>query len=347
MYSLQDITTRSDGVIELETFRLIEELDLVHRLELHRFEWVFGMNSSSFELDNDMNQLTVHKDLVDYFKRQKLAFSPVQSTLDKVLPMMEHNEAVTSVHERQRFEDFGSGPWEYVLFPTKEIDNILSLFYRLPDGTTTPLHFDTSTYESLPRFTSMIHPLIVVFHRDLHALRRNRVQPWLVEPLIRPMQRIVLRWPTWTHNRFLPKPTSPKRKRPGAESCCRCQDCTKWEYTCSSSSNSGSERSSSHCSDSSDDSESWRDPEPTVEVIKDDSRVRDWARQTEKPFDDHGSDPVLEQYSLEEAPSLDAVLGRLDEAMGLRKERLKLILDAAKPARSATSSRASKRSRKS
>ncbi|KAJ8078106.1 hypothetical protein PM082_000312 [Marasmius tenuissimus] len=348
--NLQDITTQTDGGIELETFQLVSEDEVTNSKALHRFEWIFGLRESSFPFNGKENLLTVHKDLVRHIKRQKLAFSPSASLTRKALAMMKFNKGVGSAESRQLFEDFGSGPWEYALFSTKGRGALPLLFHCIPDGTTTPLSLAVSDYNTLPRFMSTIHPLVVIFFTELHSIGSHRVERPLAAHVIAPMDDILLEWPLWTHNRFLPKLASPKRKRPDSSSCCGCSDCRKWEYTdCSTTSSSARETRSeaSTGSDSSDDSESWRDPEAVREVTTDDSRVKEWSRQTETQSDDGKSDPVLEQYSLEASPPVAEILGRLDEAMGLRKERIQHILDAAKPARCEGSSGASKRSRRS
>ncbi|KAL0070050.1 hypothetical protein AAF712_002947 [Marasmius tenuissimus] len=350
MYFLEDITTQADGHVELETFQLINKAEIMNPMALHRFEWTFGLDNFGFPFNGEENTMTVHKDLIHYYKKRKLAFFPSKSVLGKAVEMMEHNKKVGLVGDRQRFEDFGTGPWEYTLFSTKGRGTLPPLFHHLPDGSTTTLSLAVPDYNSLPRFMSMIHPLVVIFSRELYSIAPSRVDQFLSEHVIGPMEGILLKWPLWTHNRFLPKVTSPKRKRLGTSVTCRCQDCVQWEYSDSSSSSSSSRETRSKASadsESSDDSESWHDPYPVEEVTKDDSRVKNWSRQTEKAFDDHGSDPILVQYSMEASPPVAEILGRLDEAMGLRKERLQLILDAAKPARSERSSRASKRSRRS
>ncbi|KAJ8078154.1 hypothetical protein PM082_000360 [Marasmius tenuissimus] len=347
---LQDITTESDGQVDLHTFQLVKKDKIRNPMALHRFEWTFGLNNSGFPFDGEENTMTAHKDLVRHIERQKLAFSPSKSVIEKACAMVEHNRKMTLVGDRQRFEDFGTGPWEYVLFSTKGREPLPPLFHRMPNGSTTPLSLTVSDYDSLPRFMSMIHPLVVIFSRKLHSIGSYRVERSLSDHVIEPMEDVFLRWPLWTHNRFLPKLTSPKRKRVGASDYCGCSDCERWEYSDHTTSSSSSRQTRSEAasgSESSDDSESWRDPDPVKEVTKDDSRVKEWSGQTEKQSDDHYSDPILEQYSMEASPPVAEILGRLDEAMGLRKERLQLILDAAKPARSERSSRASKRSRRS
>ncbi|KAJ8078254.1 hypothetical protein AAF712_002877 [Marasmius tenuissimus] len=333
MHPLEGITTRADGTAQLETFRLVECRN-IHNMQIHRFEWAFGLDWLGLDVESDINTVSIHKDLIHYLKQEKLAFTPSPSILNKALSMMEKNKLVSSADERQLFEQFGKGPWEYVLFPLEDgREELPALFHRSLDGSITPLHLDTSDPKALPRFTSMIHPLVVILHRKLNDIGRDQVDPSLLDHVFRPMQQLMIRWPSWTHNRFMPQPTSPKRKRPGIDVPC--------PY-----SSSDSECSSSYTSRSSDDSESWRDPEPVKEVTKHDPRIESWSRQTKTPSDHAASDPVLEQYSMEVSRPTAEVLARLDEAMGLRYERLKLILDS-KPSRSDRSSRASKRSRRS
>ncbi|KAK1235644.1 hypothetical protein PQX77_001129 [Marasmius sp. AFHP31] len=347
---LEDITTRSDGQTDLETFPLIEEGRIINPMALHRFEWTFGLDNLGFPFAGEENEMTMHKDLVRHIKRQKLAFSPSKSVIQRAYAMMEHNRKMVSAGDRQRFEDFGTGPWEYVLFSTKGREPLPPLFHRMPNGNTSPLSLAVSDCDSLPRFTSMIHPLVVLFFRKLHSIGSYRVERSLSKHVIEPMETVFLRWPIWTHNHFLPKLTSPKRKRSGASDCCGCPDCKRWEYSDDSTSGSSSHGDTSEAStgsDSSDDSESWRDPVSVKEVTEGDSRVKEWSLKTEKPPINHDSDPILEQYSLEASPPTAEIFGRLDEAMGRRKERLRLILGAAKPAGSERSSRASKRSRRS
>ncbi|KAK1227400.1 hypothetical protein PQX77_009601 [Marasmius sp. AFHP31] len=328
MHSLQDITTQPDGHIELEEVRLIGEYDILYPA------WIFGMDRVAFPFSSEENTLKVHKALAPYIKRQKLALSPSPSILDRAFEMLDHNHGAELVDDRQKFEDFGTGPWEYVLFPTKGRGTLPSLFRRLPDGKTISFPLDTSDFDNLPRFKSMVHPLFVIFLRKLRPLGSMHVEQCLERHVIDPVNKILLEWPFWTHDRFLPVRSS-KRKRSRGISC-DCTDCMKDD--CSSSSED---------TESSDDSESWRDPETVKEVTKDDSRVKNWSLQTEKSSEDHEPDPVLEQYSLEVSPPIAEIFGRLDEAMALRKERLQPILDAAKPTRSEKRSRASKRLRSS
>ncbi|KAJ8078067.1 hypothetical protein PM082_000273 [Marasmius tenuissimus] len=323
MYSLQDITTCPDGSIELETFGLVREEE-TRPLSKHRFEWAFGLEQGTFDTSSHSNLLTVHKDLVGLFRSQSLVFSPVPSVLERAFSMMEHNKRTHSLNDRQRFEDFGSGVWEYILFSTKGRGrSVPPLYRRLPDGTTTPFLFDLSDPEKLPHFTSTIHPLFVLFFRKLTMISIMRVEPSLWEHVGHPVQKMTNRWPLWTHNRFLPQITWPIRKRPAAADYCRCEECRKWE--CGSS--SGSEEVSTP-SDSSDDSEPWRDPNSVKEFAQDDSRVKTWSLQTESSSEECEFDPVLEQYSLEATRPFEEVLERLGEAMRRRLERLKLIQDA-------------------
>ncbi|KAJ8078089.1 hypothetical protein PM082_000295 [Marasmius tenuissimus] len=226
MISLQSITTRCDGSIELETCGLLRK-DHLTPLRLHRFEWAFGMDNESFDVASDINRLTVHRDLIPLIHSSNLAFNPVQGVINKAISMMEHNSRVT-LDERQRFEDFGTGPWEYILFSTKAPgSNIPPLYYRSPDGTTTAFHFDLSDPENLPHFTSTIHPLVVLFFRRIHHLFREYVAPSLHDPVVQPVRELTDSWPYWIHNRFLPEVTSPIRKRPDADYC-RCADCREW-----------------------------------------------------------------------------------------------------------------------
>ncbi|KAG7085334.1 hypothetical protein E1B28_002900 [Marasmius oreades] len=299
---------------------------VINSNDLHRFEWIYGLDNRSFPFSGEENTVTVHKDLIYHIKERKLAISPATSLASKALTMMNFNTTVKSNSDRQRFEDFGSGPWEYVLFVTKGMKALPPLFHRSLDGSTAPLSLDESVsdYNALPRFTSMIHPLVVIFFRLRNPIGSHCVEKSLEPHVIAPITRVFLEWPLWTHNRFLPMLTSPKRKRPGASDTCGCSDCEEWEYSESSTSGSSSQ------ADSSEDSESWRDPVPVEEVIKDDARVKDWSLQAEGPSEGDGSDPILEQYSREPSPPVSFTLGRLEEAMGLRLERLQPILEAAK-----------------
>ncbi|KAL0056585.1 hypothetical protein AAF712_016809 [Marasmius tenuissimus] len=320
MYSLQDITTRPGGSVELETSGLVTK-EKARPLSLHRFEWAFRMDYRDFNVDSDINMLTVHKDLIPLLRSQNLCLSPLPVVIDKAFSIMEYNKAASSVNERQRFEEFGDGPWEYILFPMKGRGCTLPpLYHRQPDGTATPLHFDLSNPDKLPHVTTTVHPLVVLFLRELTLIGVERVERSLWDHAVRPVQKLTNWWPLWTHNRFLPKVTSPKRKRPGASEYCHCPECRKWEYSYRSTSTSSSSGSKSEDSptnsDSSDDSELWRDPEPVKEVTRNDSHIKVWSRQTEKPSEDDKSDPILEQYSMEASPPVTSAKPQVYGAHG-------------------------------
>ncbi|KAK1226174.1 hypothetical protein PQX77_010850 [Marasmius sp. AFHP31] len=164
-------------------------------------------------------RMLVSKDIKQYLARRSLIFVPTSAVLKKAFDMMDFNDSSARRYEdRKRFEDFGSGPWEYTIMPgrwerkTYKPEYLPHLYHHSPDGTVTPLHFDNCHFNDLPRFTSTVHPLIVILFLKMRLPDIFGVPPSIREHAIMPLIEICGRWPCWLHNRFVPLPTSPKRK---------------------------------------------------------------------------------------------------------------------------------------
>ncbi|ESK90997.1 hypothetical protein Moror_16395 [Moniliophthora roreri MCA 2997] len=315
MASLQDITTSDTSTVELEPYSLISRDDDWAAMRFTQFEWAFGLKYRATPFDSEFNVITVPRDLIPLLKRQTLRLAPKKHVIEHAYDIMKHNRTA-KVGERRKFEEFGKGPWEYVLFSGRFDHKTLRpkylppLFQRISDGKAESLNLDAD-YDNLPRITSMIHPAIAIFLLELQVPDPLYAPQSLKENIIFPMINIVGIWPSWSHNPFKPFPTSSsssKRKRSRSELSDITCKCTLCAHSSESSSSFGTYASDFNSSDG----EELIALLPAGEDAEDgkvDLDVTAWAGKVILPrahssdddLDDNEDDELLRTYAQESA----------------------------------------------
>ncbi|EEB90724.1 hypothetical protein MPER_11031, partial [Moniliophthora perniciosa FA553] len=256
MLSLQDISISNNPDIEIESYSLISKDDSRAAMEFTHFEWSLGLDYRGLPFDSEYNVLKVSKDIIPCLRKNTLRFAPMKNVIQHAYDIVAHNHAQT-VEKRRRFEEFGEGPWEYVLFPgrfdhkTLEPDYLPPLYQRSSDGEMLPLTLDAHNYDSLPRMSLMVHPAIVILALRLYQPDAFHSPDSLKENVVSPLIRIVGAWPHWSHNRFKPEPISKRKRRsePSDTITCKCSLCA-YDPSSESSSSTGTYASDIDSSDS-------------------------------------------------------------------------------------------------
>ncbi|EEB89186.1 hypothetical protein MPER_12742 [Moniliophthora perniciosa FA553] len=255
--SLQDISTSNNPDIGIDSYSLISKADSWAAMEFTHFEWSLGLDYRGLPFDSEYNVLKVSKNIIPYLRKKTLRFAPMKDVIQHAHSIVEYNHTQT-VEKRRRFEEFGEGPWEYVLFPgrfdhkTLEPKYLPPLYQRSSDGEMLPLTLDAHNYDSLPRVTLMVHPAIVILVLRLHQPDVLHSPQSLKENVISPLIKIVGAWPHWSHNRFKPEPISKRKRRrsePSDTITCKCTLCA-YDSSSESSSSTGTYASDTDSSDS-------------------------------------------------------------------------------------------------
>ncbi|ESK90136.1 hypothetical protein Moror_7806 [Moniliophthora roreri MCA 2997] len=313
MLSLQDISISNNTDLELESYSLISKDDSWAAMEFTHFEWAFGLDYRGCPFDSEYNVVKVSKDLIPCLQKQTLQFAPTKDVI------------------QHAFEEFGEGPWEYVLFPGRFDHKTLKpkylppLYQRSSDGEMLPLTLDAHNYDSLPRISSMVHPAIAILVLTLYQPDALHSPQSLKENVVFPIIKIVGIWPHWSHNRFKPEPTS-KRKRRRSETSdtitCKCTLCV-YDSSSEPSSSSGTYASDIDSSDSGE-----RVALPVGDIEKDgkvDLDVVAWAQTVILPplyddSDEMSDNELLRTYAQESALALEQVKKTLKEENGKRNK---------------------------
>ncbi|KAL0060129.1 hypothetical protein AAF712_013101 [Marasmius tenuissimus] len=198
------------------------------------------------------------------------------------------------------------GKWERKTYKPKYLP---PLHHHSPDGTVTPLHFDNCHFNDLPRFTSTVHPLIVILFLKISSPDIYGAPPSIQENAITPLTEVCGSWPCWIHNRFVPLPTSSNRKRDdSAPIPCYCPLCSAED---SQSSNATLESDSSSALDLDVNLKS----NPSDLCTTNDDLVVSWQRRLEKDAIHQlpDADGAVIEYAQETVPSPEDVPRRLKE----------------------------------
>ncbi|EEB99299.1 hypothetical protein MPER_01046, partial [Moniliophthora perniciosa FA553] len=149
--------------------------------------------------------------------------------------IIKHNGAVRA-EDSTGLQEFGEGPWEYTLFPGKYHEETLepkllpALYHHSPDGSVSPVKFDTTEVTKPPRVSLDIHPAISIMFIEDRPPEGFFVPRSLKDNTVIPLLRVVGIWPLWIHNRFIDTRTSSKRKRSESAASrisCNCQECAQ------------------------------------------------------------------------------------------------------------------------
>ncbi|KAG7086571.1 hypothetical protein E1B28_002518 [Marasmius oreades] len=238
-----------------------------------------------------------------------------------------NNNRPREPNERKRFEEFGSGPWEYTILPgrwnltTKKIWLLPPLFNRSSDGTHIPFSFEDCGYDTLPRFTSFVHPLIVIMLHNINT-PDNHPTPAIQEALVTPLKKVLGKWPQWRHNRFLPMPNTRFKSKydVGRKIFCLCVHCLKNPPSASAVSSSKLEDT---CTDDAEEAEKECSKEEYKELSRiANERIALWRGSLEGVafiHDDAKHDDILEWYAKECTDAADRVMLRQEEERAKRE----------------------------
>ncbi|KAG7088045.1 hypothetical protein E1B28_012079 [Marasmius oreades] len=328
MVLLETLTLSQDKPIEPCQFQLISPHNRIAGKYICHFEWIFGLEYDAFPYTSELNIMSVSKDIREYLEEGYLIFIPTADVLERAYEMLIYNNhRPRDPDERKRFEEFGTGPWEYTIIPgrwdrrTKKSEFLPPLFDCSPDGTLVPVSFDDCDYDTFPRFTSAVHPLIVIM---LHRMNvpDNHPSTAIRDKLITPLKKVLFKWPHWEHNRFLPMPNT-KFKREynvGREIACLCTYCL--ENTSSTSTASSSELEDTCTADEEEVEKEGREEEykELSRIAKE--RISVWRGCLEgvaSIHDDVKHDDMSDRYAQECTDAADKVMLRQEEERAKRE----------------------------
>ncbi|KAL0070028.1 hypothetical protein AAF712_002925 [Marasmius tenuissimus] len=159
--------------------------------------------------------------------------SPTKDVVEKALNLCKFNKNVKKPEERQRHEVFGSGPWEYILIPYEEVKKEdLPQLYQLSGGTTVPINYDPDNFDTLPRFTSSLHPLVGLYYLMRMMLNIYCYSEGIRHGILTLFQEYEESVPFFLDCPFAPRPPSPKRSYSQSssdedEETCECSHCSR------------------------------------------------------------------------------------------------------------------------
>ncbi|KAJ8078172.1 hypothetical protein PM082_000378 [Marasmius tenuissimus] len=309
---LDIVTTRDGNNGGLTTWKPVEgdwEPDEIVRV----YEWLHGMDYQSFtfpevEVSSDFRQL-VQKPGPTFM------LSPTKDVVEKAFNLCKFNKNVKKPEERQRHEVFGSGPWEYILIPWEEAKKEdLPQLYRLSGGTTVPIDYDPDDLDTLPRFTSSLHPLVGLYYLMRMLLSPYRYSEGIRHGVLTLFHEYENSVPYYLDCPFAPRPPSPKRSHSKIssdedEESCDCSHCSRpaLDADCSSAEES--------------EEEEEQEEQPNVP-----RGVAEWALHViPTPEDDLGTSERGEDDK-ELSSKVDEVLSRLEEENQRRLQLAKPIL---------------------
>ncbi|KAJ8078214.1 hypothetical protein AAF712_002900 [Marasmius tenuissimus] len=321
MISLENIVTEPDNQDEspLATFDLVNEDDRTEdERSIHMFEWLHGLERDGCTFDTELNVLKVSSDMkrcLESTSESYLIF-PSRDVMERATEMVEANTRIRNASQRRRFEEFGAGPWEYVLAPSKRAQgkDAPRLYHRTSNGTV-PITFNTDDFDSLPRFISFIHPLFAMLSLVIKIPDPSHYSSVIEEQLFVPFCDYQTTWPMLMGDPFMPP--SPKRTHSEisddkySESPCNCSHCRQTpdlDPDCVSASDG--------CS-----LESVIDDTDAPPYIP--PGVRSWAEGLEPSHDGeaNGDDDLLLSYTREPTKTPSEVMGGLKEE-DVHRERL-------------------------
>ncbi|KAJ8078187.1 hypothetical protein PM082_000393 [Marasmius tenuissimus] len=231
MLSPLNIVTTHDGKnVDLTTWKPVEgdwEPDEIVRV----YEWLHGMDYRSFtfpeiEVSSDFRRLVQKPGPI-------FTISPTKDVVEKALNLCKFNKNVKKPEERQRHEVFGSGPWEYILIPYEEVKKEdLPQLYQLSGGTTVPINYDPDDFDTLPRFTSSLHPLVGLYYLMRMMLNIYCYSEGIRHGVLTLFQEYEESVPFFLDCPFAPRPPSPKRSHSQSssdedEETCECSHCSR------------------------------------------------------------------------------------------------------------------------
>ncbi|KAL0577857.1 hypothetical protein V5O48_004129 [Marasmius crinis-equi] len=173
MLSLQDIVTTPDTQkINLECWTPVPEDEGLPQTQ-RAFEWLNGLDYLSFPFTNEYNFVMVSSDLKSFLESEETEtffIAPTKDNLERAIRILKHNSNAKKIDQRRRYEEFGAGPWECILLPGEYVNKAkLPQLYKFENGRTIPIELDPNDINTLPRFTSTIHPVVATYY----LFRRN------------------------------------------------------------------------------------------------------------------------------------------------------------------------------
>ncbi|KAL0070017.1 hypothetical protein AAF712_002914 [Marasmius tenuissimus] len=319
MISFENIVTKPGNQEEspLATFDLVNEDDRTEdESSIHMFEWLHGLERDGCPFDTEFNVLKADmKTCLESAPESYLIF-PSRDVMDKATEMAATNKRIRNANQRRRFEEFGAGPWEYVLAPSRlaQGKDAPPLYYRTSNGTV-PITFNTDDFDSLPRFTSFVHPLYAMLSLVIRIPDPSDYSSAIGEHLFVPFCRYQMTWPMLMGDPFMPP--SPKRTHSeisedeDPEAPCNCSHCRQTpdlDPDCASASDGYSLESVMEGTDA----------PPYIPP-----GVQSWAKALEPSHDGESNshDDLLLSYTREPTKTPSEVMGGLKEE-DVHRERL-------------------------
>ncbi|KAK1221271.1 hypothetical protein PQX77_015931 [Marasmius sp. AFHP31] len=311
---LNIVTTPDVTNVDLTTWKPVRGDREAERF-VHIYEWLHGMDYKSLtfpevEVTSDFRRL-VQK------PGPTFTLSPTKDVVEKAFNLCKFNKGVKKPKERQRHEVFGSGPWEYILIPYDEAKKEeIPQLYQLSGGTIVPIDYDPDNFDTLPRFTSFLHPLVALYYMKRMMLNPYRYSESIRHGLLTLFREydksvpllIIFDCP------FAPRPPSPKRSHSEtssdeSEDSCDCSHCSRpaLDADCSSAEE--------------EEEEEEQEEQPNVP-----QGIAEWAIHVmPTPEDTLGTSERVEDDT-EISSKVDEVLSRLEEENQRRLQLAKPIL---------------------
>ncbi|KAL0070042.1 hypothetical protein AAF712_002939 [Marasmius tenuissimus] len=225
------LTTPSNVTVDVTSWKPVEE-DTEPDEMLRVYEWLHGMDYQSF----DFQEIEVSSELKRLLQGPPIAFilSPTKDIVEKAANLCKFNKNVKQPEERQGHEVFGTGPWEYILIPYEHMKEKLPRLYQFSNGTTSPLNFDINDFDTLPRLTSSLHPLVAIHYLTRRCPSPSGYSESIREGVINTVYKYRMSLPFYFDCPFAPRPPSPKRNHSEIssdpeedEESCDCSHCSK------------------------------------------------------------------------------------------------------------------------
>ncbi|KAL0070043.1 hypothetical protein AAF712_002940 [Marasmius tenuissimus] len=174
-------------------------------------------------------EIEVSSDFRRLVQKPRAAFIlvPTKAIVEKAFNLSKFNKSVKEPDERQRFEVFGSGPWEYILIPYEDAKkDDLPQLYQLSGGTTVPINYDPDNFDTLPRLTSSLHPLVALYYLTRMMLFPSRYANSIRQGVVNLFREYEMSLDLRLDCPFAPRLSSPGDEDEDGETC-ECSHCSR------------------------------------------------------------------------------------------------------------------------
>ncbi|KAJ8078170.1 hypothetical protein PM082_000376 [Marasmius tenuissimus] len=189
------------------------------------YEWLHGMDYRTFAFQ----EIEVSSDFRRLVQKPRATFIliPTKAIVEKAFNLSKFNRSVKEPDERQRFEVFGSEPWEYILIPYEDAKkDDLPQLYQLSGGTTVPIDYDPDDFDTLPRLTSSLHPLVALYYLTRMMLFPSRYANSIRQGVVNLFREYEMSLDLCLDCPFAPRPSSPGDEDEDGETC-ECSHCSR------------------------------------------------------------------------------------------------------------------------